>query len=125
MQLITLCGCRSGGFLTLKGQGETKLCIFYTVQMEVAPVICVQSNQLDALLSSVYRVTTPVHVSVLLVAHHQEVTMYVCDSWYVLYVLFDCRQSGRQSADSRLYRSGNSIKCGQMVHQVGFIAHIF
>jgi hypothetical protein len=38
-------------------------------------------------LSSVYSVTIPLHVLGLLVAHHQEVTMYICDSWYVLYVL--------------------------------------
>jgi hypothetical protein len=46
-------------------------------------------------LSSVYLVTTPLHVSGLLVACHQEVTVYICDSWYVLYwyVLADCLQS--------------------------------
>jgi hypothetical protein len=42
-------------------------------------------------LSSVYSVTIPLHVSGLLVAHHQEVAMYICDNWYVLYVLVDCR----------------------------------
>jgi hypothetical protein len=31
-------------------------------------------------LSSVYSVTIPLHVSGLLVAHHQEVAMYTCDS---------------------------------------------
>jgi hypothetical protein len=41
-------------------------------------------------LSSVYSVTTPLHVSGLLVAHHQEVTVYICNSWYV-YVLVDCQ----------------------------------
>jgi hypothetical protein len=40
-------------------------------------------------LSQVYSVTIPLHVSGLLVAHHQEVTMYICDNWYVLYVLID------------------------------------
>jgi hypothetical protein len=40
-------------------------------------------------LSSVYSVTIPLHVSGLLVAHHQEVTVYVCEIWYVLYVLVD------------------------------------
>jgi hypothetical protein len=35
----------------------------------------------------VYLVTITLHVLGLLLAHHQEVTMYVCDSWYVLYVL--------------------------------------
>jgi hypothetical protein len=39
-------------------------------------------------LSSVFSVTIPLHVSSLLVVHHQEVTIYICDNWYVLYVLF-------------------------------------
>jgi hypothetical protein len=42
-------------------------------------------------LSSVYSVTIPLHVSGLLVANHLEVAMYVCDSWYVLYVLVNCQ----------------------------------
>jgi hypothetical protein len=42
-------------------------------------------------ISSVYSVTKPLHVSDLLVAHHQEVTMYICNKWYVLYVFVDCR----------------------------------
>jgi hypothetical protein len=42
-------------------------------------------------LSSVYSVTTPLHVSGLLLAHHQEVTMYICDNRYVLYVIVDCQ----------------------------------
>jgi hypothetical protein len=42
-------------------------------------------------LSSVYSVTIPLHVSGLLVAHHHEVTMYVFNKWYVLYVLVDCQ----------------------------------
>jgi hypothetical protein len=33
-------------------------------------------------LSSVYSVTIPLHVSGLLVAHHQEVAMYICDNWF-------------------------------------------
>jgi hypothetical protein len=40
-------------------------------------------------LSPVYSVTIPLHVSGLLVAHHQEVTMNMCNKWYVLYVLVD------------------------------------
>jgi hypothetical protein len=40
-------------------------------------------------LPPVYSVTIPPHVSSLLVAHHQEVTMYICDNWYVLYILVD------------------------------------
>jgi hypothetical protein len=48
-------------------------------------------------LSSLYSATTHLHVSGLLVAHHQQVAMYICDNWYVLYVLVDC-----QPADSQL-----------------------
>jgi hypothetical protein len=44
-------------------------------------------------LSSVYSVTTPLHVSGLLVALHQDVAMYMCDSWYVLYVLVYYRRA--------------------------------
>jgi hypothetical protein len=40
-------------------------------------------------LSSVYSVTITPHVSGLLVAHHQDVTVYICDGLYVLYVLVD------------------------------------
>jgi hypothetical protein len=39
-------------------------------------------------LSSVYLVTIPEHVSGLLVAHHQEVKIYVCNNWY-MYGLID------------------------------------
>jgi hypothetical protein len=42
-------------------------------------------------LSSVYSVTTPLHVLGLLAAHHQEVTMCICNKLYVWYVLLDCR----------------------------------
>jgi hypothetical protein len=42
-------------------------------------------------LSSLYSVTIPLQVLVLLAAHHQEVTMYICSNWYVLYVLVNCQ----------------------------------
>jgi hypothetical protein len=42
-------------------------------------------------LSSVYSVTIPLHVLGLQVAHHQEVTKYICNKWYVLYVLVVCQ----------------------------------
>jgi hypothetical protein len=47
---------------------------------------CVACNETNLMhyLSSVYSVTTPLHVSGLLVAHQQEVAMYICDNWYVL-----------------------------------------
>jgi hypothetical protein len=46
-------------------------------------------------LSSVYSVTVTLHVSGLLVAHHEEVAMYVymCNNWCVLYVLVDYRRA--------------------------------
>jgi hypothetical protein len=56
----------------------------------VSKYVCNETNLMHY-LSSVYCVTIPVHVSGLLVAHHQEVVMYICDNWYVLYVLVDCR----------------------------------
>jgi hypothetical protein len=48
-------------------------------------------------LSSLYWLPTPLHVSGLLVAHHQEVAIHICNNWYVLYVLFDYRRARRQS----------------------------
>jgi hypothetical protein len=36
-----------------------------------------------------------------IIAHHQEVTMYICENWYVLYVLVDCQLS----ADRQLSRT--------------------
>jgi hypothetical protein len=51
---------------------------------------CNETNLMHC-LSSVYSVTIPLHVLGLLVAHHQEVTMYKRDNWYVLYVLVDCQ----------------------------------
>jgi hypothetical protein len=36
-------------------------------------------------LSSVYSVAIPLHVSGLLLVQHQEVTMYICSNWYMLY----------------------------------------
>jgi hypothetical protein len=54
-------------------------------------IACYETNLMHH-LSSVYSVTITLHVSGLLVAHHQEVTMYICDNWYVLYVFVDCRR---------------------------------
>jgi hypothetical protein len=61
---------------------------------------CLACNKTNLMhyLSSVYWVTIPLHVSGLLVAHHQEVTMYICNNWYVLYVLVDCRRAWIQDA---------------------------
>jgi hypothetical protein len=47
-------------------------------------------TKLTHYLSSVYSVTTPLHVSGLLVANHQKVAMYICDNLYMLHILVDC-----------------------------------
>jgi hypothetical protein len=52
--------------------------------------MCNETNLMQY-LSSVYSVIIPLHISGLLVAYHQEVTMYICDNWYVLYVLVACQ----------------------------------
>jgi hypothetical protein len=54
----------------------------------IANVQLLACNETDLMhyLSSDNLVTIPLHVSGLVVAHHQEVTMYICDNWYVLYV---------------------------------------
>jgi hypothetical protein len=46
---------------------------------------------------SVYSFITTIHISDLPIAHHQEVTMYICDHWYVLYVLVDYRRAWMES----------------------------
>jgi hypothetical protein len=50
----------------------------------VQSLACNETNLIHY-LSSANLVTIPLHVSGLVVAHHQEVTMYICDNWYVLY----------------------------------------
>jgi hypothetical protein len=50
---------------------------------------CNETNLMHC-LSLVYSVTIPLYVSGLLVAHHQEVTMYTCGNQYVLYWEEDC-----------------------------------
>jgi hypothetical protein len=45
-------------------------------------------------VSSVYSFTVPLYVLGLLVARHQEVTMYICDNWDMLYVLADSQLRG-------------------------------
>jgi hypothetical protein len=64
-------------------------------------VIAYNETNMMHYLSSVYSVTIRLHVSGLLVAHHKEVTMYICDNWYVLYALVDCSIPSRP-ADSQL-----------------------
>jgi hypothetical protein len=64
-------------------------CFMFSDRAHLYVHACNETNIMHY-LSSVYSVTIPLHVSGLLTAHHQEVTMYVCDNWYVPYVLVDC-----------------------------------
>jgi hypothetical protein len=64
---------------------------------------CNQTNPMHC-LSSVYSVTTPLHVSGLLVAHHQEVTMYICDSWYVLARRANSQLRRTKSTNCNIYK---------------------
>jgi hypothetical protein len=52
--------------------------------IDIYSFACYETNLMHY-LSSLYLVTTPVRVSGLLVAHHQEVAMCVCDKWYQLF----------------------------------------
>jgi hypothetical protein len=61
----------------------------YCYECNLTEPVCNETNLMHY-LPSVYSITKPLHVSGLLVAQHQEVTMYICDNWYVLYILVDC-----------------------------------
>jgi hypothetical protein len=66
------------------GQSVAKWKLFLLkVKIKSRKCVCNETNLMHY-LSSAYSVTINLHVSGLLVAHHQEVTMYICDSWYVL-----------------------------------------
>jgi hypothetical protein len=70
-------------------------------------------------LPAVYSVTISLRVSGLLVTHHQEVRVYICKKWYVLYVLVDWQLAGlwwerptsTRPTDSQLKRSTRIIRC--------------
>jgi hypothetical protein len=49
--------------------------------------VCNETNLMHH-LSSVYSVTIPLHILGLLVTHHQQVKICICNSWYVL---VDCQ----------------------------------
>jgi hypothetical protein len=74
----------------------THFAVVYTLFWPM--IICDACNETNLMhyLPSVYSVTIPLHVSGLLVAHHQEVTMCICNNWYVLYVLADCQWTWRE-----------------------------
>jgi hypothetical protein len=70
---------------------KLELNILYFVDRASQYMYVCNETDLMHYLSSVYSVTIPLHVSGLLVAHHQVVTMYISNKWYVLYVLVDCQ----------------------------------
>jgi hypothetical protein len=80
--------------------------------------VCSETNWMH----SVYSVTIPVHVSGLLVAHQQQVTTYICDNLYVLYILVD-----RWPANSRLRRTTSTDWPAniQLRHKTHAYCHIY
>jgi hypothetical protein len=58
-------------------------CLFY-VLLTLHLDICLNETNLTHYLCSVYSVTIFLHVSGLLVAHHEEVILYIWDKWYVV-----------------------------------------
>jgi hypothetical protein len=67
----------------------------------ISKYACNETNLMHS-LSSFYLVTITLRVSGLPVAYYQEVAICICDNWYVLYALVECRRD-RQSQLS-LYR---------------------
>jgi hypothetical protein len=70
-------------------------------------------------LSSVYLITTPPHVSGFLVAHHQDVTMYICDNWHVLYVFVDCRRLNPEDIIHRNMSTFNKLNISWVLYFEG------
>jgi hypothetical protein len=66
---------------------------------------CKETNLMHY-LSSVYSVTIPLHVSGLLVAYYQEVTMYICNTCWV-----GTGPTSTRPTDSRLKRTTRTICC--------------
>jgi hypothetical protein len=64
-------------------------------------------------LCLVYLVTIPLHVSGLLVAHRQVVTVYMCDSWYMLCILVDSMEF--HSIQAR-HQSTETFNMYQLLH---------
>jgi hypothetical protein len=58
-------------------------------------------------LPSVYSFTIALHVSGLLVAHHQDVAMYISNNGYVFYVLVDCRWAWTPDSELKLTTRAN------------------
>jgi hypothetical protein len=58
----------------------------------ISKYACDETNLMNY-LSTPYWVTTPLYVSGLRIAHHQKVTLCICDNWYVFYAVVDCRRA--------------------------------
>jgi hypothetical protein len=93
----------------------TSRCVYLHVPVflpdwRIPRIIACNETNLMHCLSSVYSVTAPLHVSGLLVVHHQEVTMYICGNWYVLYGLVNCRLAYPNQASRQLTKPYNTYQ---------------
>jgi hypothetical protein len=59
---------------------KMKLKCYLTLILKIKWIYACNETNLMHYLSSLYWVTTPLHVSGLLVAHHQEIAKYICDN---------------------------------------------
>jgi hypothetical protein len=84
----------------------------------ISKYACNETNLMHC-ISSLYWDTTPLHISGLLVAHHQEVSMYVCENWYVLYVL-RCVHTVTLSRTVTPYRDCGQESRPRNVSKVGY-----
>jgi hypothetical protein len=75
---------------TLDTVKQSSRCMILQIfRQEIQTVLCVMEPTWCTIYLQFYWVTTPLHVSGLLVAHHQEVAMYIYGNWHVLYILVD------------------------------------
>jgi hypothetical protein len=84
--LLLLVPWRDRPRLALPFSNVTHLC-----RVSAVSFLACNETSLMHYASSLYSVTILLYVSGFLVSHHQEVTMYICKKWYVLYVLDDCQ----------------------------------
>jgi hypothetical protein len=85
--LLMLENCKCIGKATSTVMIRVSKCyVLLTVHLDM----CFNETNVMHCLPSVCSVTITLHVSSLLVDSHREVTMYICNNWYVWYVLVDC-----------------------------------
>jgi hypothetical protein len=94
--------CYEWDIIISSKQAVLQACFFMFCWPCISKCACNETNLMHY-LSSVDWVTTTLHVSGLLVAHYQEVAMYICDNWYVLYVVVDCRRAADRLISLHIY----------------------